>query len=76
MFGPKCKFCTIYALNIFKYQKYVFIIILTKHKSIIMPEKAKCHKLSEDLYLYFRKNDFLKSFSYNGPYGRKLIFKN
>ncbi len=40
-FGPKCKFCTIYALNIFKYQKYVFIIILTRHKSIIVPEKDK-----------------------------------
>jgi hypothetical protein len=33
-------------------------------------------KISEDLYSYFKRNDFLKSFSYNVPHGRKLIFKN
>jgi hypothetical protein len=33
-------------------------------------------KILEELYLNFRSYDFLKKFSYNGPYGRKLIFKN
>ncbi len=32
-------------------------------------------KILEELYLYFRSYDFLKSFSYNGPYGRKLFSK-
>ncbi len=33
-------------------------------------------KILEEMYSNFRSYDFLKTFSYNGPYGRKFIFKN
>jgi hypothetical protein len=41
IFGPKYKFRTIYALNIFKYEKYVLQLFLTKQKSIKISQKAK-----------------------------------
>jgi hypothetical protein len=44
-----------------------------KHSSTV---GSYCLKILEELNLNFRSYDFLKSFSYNGPYGRKLIFKN
>ncbi len=40
--------------------------------------RSDYHKISEDLYsyLFILQKDFLNSISYNGPYGRKLIFEN
>ncbi len=35
-----------------------------------------CVKFWGDFFSYLRRYDFLKSFSYNEPYGRKFIFKN
>ncbi len=65
----------------------IFYVLTVKSQLLIIMEYLNAGKHSssvgsyskqilEELYLNFKSYDFLKTFSYNGPNGRKLIFKN
>ncbi len=67
-----------FGKNFIKYDRFLWVTgqeVLAGRKDGSSVE-SDYHKISKDSYSYFRRNHFFKSFSYNGPNGRKLIFKN